>query len=211
MKDVEANFGGREVVITEKLDGECTTMYRDHTHARSVDSLGHPSRDWVRRLHGSLKHDIPENWRVCGENCYAYHSIFYHLPTYFFVFGIYTDKNVCLSWDETVQWCELLELHTVPVLYRGVWDTDKCRSIWTGKSTFPTFASPDEYPEWPKNFEPTTGEGYVIRLTDSFRYEDFKKSAAKYVRSNHVQTSTQWMMRPVVPNLIHLAAENHTV
>jgi hypothetical protein len=39
---------GREVVVTEKLDGENTTLYADHVHARSVDSAHHPSRSWVK-------------------------------------------------------------------------------------------------------------------------------------------------------------------
>ena len=45
-------FAGREVVVTEKLDGENTTIYADgHCHARSVASGYHPTRTWVR---GSL-------------------------------------------------------------------------------------------------------------------------------------------------------------
>ena len=41
------SFEGREIVVTEKLDGENTSMYADHIHARSIDSRHHPSRDWV--------------------------------------------------------------------------------------------------------------------------------------------------------------------
>jgi hypothetical protein len=34
-----STFDGREVVVTEKLDGENTTIYADgHSHARSVSS-----------------------------------------------------------------------------------------------------------------------------------------------------------------------------
>lgn len=200
--DVTKNFGGKRVVITEKLDGENTNLYRDHYHARSRDSGPHPSRNWVKRLHGEIKADIPEDWRVCGENCYAFHSIFYHLPTYFFVFGVYDEKNMCLSWDDVEQWADLLGLRTVPVIYRGVWNEEVCKKLWTGKGKFPTFACGDDYPVWPFNFEPTTAEGYVVRLEDGFPYEEFKHCAAKYVRENHVQTSTQWMSRPVVPNLL---------
>ena len=40
---------GREVVVTEKMDGENTTMYVDHIHARSLDSRHHPSRDWAMK------------------------------------------------------------------------------------------------------------------------------------------------------------------
>lgn len=42
------HFAGREVVITEKMDGENTTMYRDFMHARSLDSKDHTSRHYVK-------------------------------------------------------------------------------------------------------------------------------------------------------------------
>jgi len=41
---------GREVVVTEKMDGENTTLYDDTLHARSIDGRYHPSRDWVKRF-----------------------------------------------------------------------------------------------------------------------------------------------------------------
>ena len=47
-----AGLAGREVVVTEKLDGENTTLYRDGLHARSLDSAHHPSRAWVKSLQG---------------------------------------------------------------------------------------------------------------------------------------------------------------
>ena len=45
---------GREVVVTEKLDGENTTLYADGLHARSLDSAHHPSRAWVKALQGRI-------------------------------------------------------------------------------------------------------------------------------------------------------------
>lgn len=108
-----SHFVGKEVVVTEKVDGECTTMYCDHIHARSIDSKHHPSRTWVKTLHGSIKHEIPEGFRVCGENVYARHSIEYdNLPSYFLVFGIYSPNNTCLSWDDTKEFASLLGLQT---------------------------------------------------------------------------------------------------
>ena len=83
-------FEGQEVVITEKMDGENTTMYPDHIHARSIDSRHHPSRTWVKSLHGSIAHLIPQGWRLCGENLYAQHSIAYEgLKSYFYLFSVF--------------------------------------------------------------------------------------------------------------------------
>jgi len=45
---------GREVVVTEKMDGENTTMYCDNIHARSIDGRHHPSRDWVKMTVGEI-------------------------------------------------------------------------------------------------------------------------------------------------------------
>src|SRR5829696_5384608 len=95
-------LSGREVVVTEKLDGENTTMYADGLHARSLDSAHHPSRAWVKALQGRIGPGIPAGWRVCGENLYARHSIPYEdLDSWFYGFSVW-DGEDCLDWDRTV-------------------------------------------------------------------------------------------------------------
>lgn len=75
---------GCGVVVTEKMDGENTTLYREGLHARSVDSRHHPSRAWIKAFHAQWRHLIPPGWRFCGENLFAEHSIRYDsLPSYF--------------------------------------------------------------------------------------------------------------------------------
>ena len=87
-------FEGNEVMICEKLDGENTSMYFNHIHARSLNSDSHPSRNWVKNLWAQKGYLIPEGWRVCGENMYAKHAIHYSnengnaLDTYFYMFSI---------------------------------------------------------------------------------------------------------------------------
>ena len=178
-----ANFIGKEVVVTEKMDGENTTMYSDHIHARSLDSAHHPSRTWVKAFHATLNMDIPEGWRVCGENLFARHSIAYEsLPSYFMAFSIWNSNNEALSWDETLEWCELLGLTPVPVLFRGTWDERAIRNLY----------NPSE--------DAGRMEGYVVRLAGSIPYKAFGESVAKFVRRNHVQTDEHWMTKAVVPN-----------
>ena len=60
-----SHFEGHEVVVTEKMDGENTSIYRDGTHARSIGSRHHLSRDWVKALQGQISYDIPADWRLC--------------------------------------------------------------------------------------------------------------------------------------------------
>jgi hypothetical protein len=121
-------FEGKEVVISEKLDGENTTWYKDYTHCRSLDSGTHISRTWMKSLWAQKGYNIPENWRICGENMFAKHSIHYTkekgnaLSTYFYMFSIWNEKNICLNWKETEEWSELLELTLVPIFYKGIWD-----------------------------------------------------------------------------------------
>lgn len=200
----DINFEGKEVVVTEKMDGECTTMYHDHIHARSMSSVHHPSRSWVKQLHSTIKNDIPEGIRICGENVFAYHSILYFdLPSYFMCYGIYNSCNMCISWDDTQEICELLGLDTVPVIYRGIYDAKLIKKIWTGKGKYRTFTTSVENPQTIEDFLPTIAEGYVIRVSESFHYDDFQKYVAKYVRKNHVRPNQgHWATKPVINNIL---------
>ena len=102
-------FQGRNIQITEKMDGENTTLYSDYLHARSLDSRHHPSRDWVKRFQSEIGHNIPDNWRICGENLFAKHSVSYdNLDSYFYGFSIWNENNICLSAEETSTWFTLL-------------------------------------------------------------------------------------------------------
>jgi hypothetical protein len=56
------HFEGNRVVVTEKMDGENTTMYRDYVHARSLDSKGGEDRAWVKQFWASIRSEIPEGW-----------------------------------------------------------------------------------------------------------------------------------------------------
>jgi hypothetical protein len=124
------HFHGHEVVVTEKFDGENCTLYCDGLHARSLDSRGHTSRDWVKRYQGEVGWTIPHGWRVCGENLFAKHSIHYtQLKSFFLVFGVYTAENVALSWDDTLKFADERGMHTVTSLYTGAWDEKKLRAL----------------------------------------------------------------------------------
>lgn len=178
-------FEGEEVVVTLKQDGENTTMYPNYMHARSITAHAHPSRSWVKFVHAQIQADIPEGYRVCGENLYAKHSIHYqNLTSYFQIFSIWDDRNICLSWDDTVEWSQLLGIETVPVLYRGIWDSQAVKAVHK-----PTFKG-------------DTTEGYVVRLARSFTYGEFRKAMAKFVRKDHVGTHGHWMRSQVIPNKI---------
>ncbi|MFJ1706079.1 RNA ligase family protein [Kitasatospora sp. NPDC088346] len=174
-----AALRGREVVVTEKLDGENTTLYRDGLHARSVDSAHHPSRTWVKALQGRIGHAVAPGLRVCGENLYARHSIGYDgLESYFYAFSVW-DGDHCLDWDATVRFARRIGVPLPPVLWRGIFDERALRAL-----------KPDT----------TRQEGYVVRTVAGFDRADFGRRVAKWVRPAHVRTDTHWMHAAVVPN-----------
>lgn len=174
-----SGFAGREVVVTEKLDGENTTMYADGLHARSLDSAHHPSRAWVKALHGRIAAGIPAGWRVCGENMFARHSIPYDaLESYFYAFSVWAGDR-CESWDDTVRFARRVGVPTPPVLWRGTFDERALRAI---------------------TLDTARQEGFVVRTADGFSRAEFGARVAKWVRPAHVQTDTHWMQAPVVPN-----------
>jgi len=160
-------------------------MYNDHFHARSLDSNNHPSRNYVKGIWGSIKSDIPQDWRICGENLYARHSLGYdNLESYFMCFSIWNADNMCLDIDQTLEWCKLLGIVHVPILYRGVFDLD-----------------------FIKNFKVDTSvqEGFVIRLAREFHYDDFSKSVVKWVRKGHVApNSGHWQSKEIIPNKLKI-------
>ena len=183
-------FEGQDVIICEKLDGENTTWYNVGQHARSLDSGSHPSRNWVKNLWAQKGYNIPEGWRVCGENMYQKHAIHYTnangnpLDSYFYMFSIWDDKNICLSWQETKDWSELLEIKLVPVLYEGRWDMGYLEELNA-------------------KMESSTDliEGYVVRLTREYHYSEFRDVCGKYVRKNHVNNNHgHWAQQKVVKN-----------
>jgi len=166
-------FEGMKVIVTEKLDGENTTMYRDHIHARSIDSPSNFTRNWVKNLHASIQYYIPAGYRIVGENMWAEHSIRYeNLESYFYAFAVYDDNNWCLSWHDTEDFLSELPVYipTPKVLYHGMFDETKVRAIHI------------------RNME-----GYVVRNAGQFHYDDFSKNVVKNVRRDHVQTDKHWL------------------
>jgi hypothetical protein len=167
-------------LITEKMDGENTTMMKDCIYARSLDSNNHPSRNYVKGIWGNISYRIPKNWRICGENLYAKHSIYYkNLVGYFYVYSIWNEENVCLSYVDTNMWCNELNLHHVPVL---------------------GMIQKEELVTYEFKLDLNEHEGYVVRNTKAFHFNDFQKNVAKWVRPQHVQTDAHWMQSEIVPN-----------
>lgn len=165
---------GREVVITEKMDGENTTLTHDGIHARSTDSLYHPSRGWITAFYeNNVRGALEPNQRVIVENVFARHSIAYnHLDSYAYVIGVIEDE-VFLPWDDVEFYAEAIGLPTVPVLIRSEWSEKMMNTVIDSLDT-------------------ETQEGIVVRPAGRFPESEFTENVGKWVRPGHVQTDTHW-------------------
>lgn len=180
-------FEGREVVVSEKLDGENTNMYRKYMHARSIDSAFNFTRSWATNMHATICQQIPDDIHLSGENMWGAHSLPYPdgvLEGYFYLFSVWKHSGsdvICLSYEDTTDWANKLDLPMPKVLYRGVFDEKKLKEI-------------------AKSVNTDICEGYVVRLTDSFYRNDMKTSVAKFVRKGHVQPNSDHWLKNVKQN-----------
>ncbi|MEX0351265.1 MAG: RNA ligase family protein [Paracoccaceae bacterium] len=181
MKDVAALKAAPEVVITEKMDGENTTIFNGGCHPRSLDARYHPSRDWMKAFAAGISPLLRRNERIVGEYLFARHSIAYHdLPSYFLGFAWIID-NVIQGWDETKARFNELGLSHVRVLYRGTYSDHAIEELIKG-------------------LDHSTQEGFVVRTVDAFSEAQMGSHLAKYVRADHVQSETHWMNAEIVKN-----------
>ncbi|MEX0283668.1 MAG: RNA ligase family protein [Paracoccaceae bacterium] len=169
------------LVVTEKMDGENTTLHRNGTYARSPDSRSHPSRDWLKGFAAGICHQLADDERIVGENLFARHSIAYDaLPTYFMGFA-WIVGDVVQDWDATLDRFAGLGIQPVTTLYRGPYEAGLFERIADGLDT-------------------DRQEGFVVRTVAGFAEAEMPERMGKYVRSDHVHSDTHWMSAPLVPN-----------
>jgi hypothetical protein len=175
-------FVGREVIITEKLDGGNTALNSGEVYARSTGQAA--TQGWfahVKKYHAWKTKSLPNTTTFYGEDLAALHSVAYQIPmdeTYK-VFQI-RENNVFVPWDQVVIDSKALNLDVVPVLFRG------------------QFGSIGEITKWfeteiskPSAFGPQR-EGFVMSTPYGFMADEFSDNVCKYVRKNHVQTDEHW-------------------
>ncbi|WP_440856997.1 RNA ligase family protein [Pseudomonas syringae] len=170
---------GQRVIVTEKMDGENITIYREYFHGRSVDGPAHPSRDWLKTFIEVIGKKIPDGLRLCGEYLYARHSVSYSdLESYFLGFSVWDQHDQCLSWDETIQVLESLAIKPVAVLYDGIFDPIQIDAAWRRSGL------PDS-------------EGYIVRSAGRMTVSQFRHKCGKFIRNGYVQSE------PIRDNRLH--------
>lgn len=169
-----APFAGREIWVSEKMDGESTTGYYPGVmHARSLDSAHNETRDWIKSMMTGMGYQFPRGWRFVFENVAYYHSINYRsLPSFAYLLMIWNEQNVRLAYDDICEWADKLDLAMPALLYRGIFDEDALKEIVN-------------------NMDLTQQEGYVISITDPLPFADFSRLTAKFVRKGHCQPNKE--------------------
>ncbi len=172
------HFIGKEVVATIKFDGENSTAYTDDYHARSLDSkVDSEDRRWVDALRNAkIASNIPDNWRICGENMFYKHTCNYkNLEHLFYIFSVW-EGNKCLKWDTVKETASSLNIPTVLEIYRGPYDKELIIKAF------------NQYVEKSED----DVEGFVVRNVEEFNLEDFKYNLSKFVRHTFVIGDSHW-------------------
>ena len=177
-------FVGVEVVVTEKMDGGNTCLHDGKVYARthSHEATG----KWfgpVKALYSQVGHLVDASEALYGETMVAIHSIEYDaLRSYFLLFGIHRtsgNQATWMSWDDVEQRADEIGLVTVPVCFRGVFQTAADMESWMSHAA----SQPSQHGN---HVQP---EGFVIRVARGFGAGEFDRCVAKYVRKGHVQTT----------------------
>jgi hypothetical protein len=187
-------FNGKDVVVTVKYDGSSISLYNDGSfHSRSIQSSRqHESNDylhswWANKLYTDnyvILHNKWPNLRLVGENMYITHTIQYNNLEDVFLLHSAWNGTTCLSWDDTLTICTLLNITPVPVLYKGIYKED----IVKGYNTL------DKYRD-------DIVEGYIVRNSDEYLYNDSNYNIAKFVSSRFViKDDKHWALNGIRRN-----------
>jgi len=176
-----SNLIGSEIVITEKLDGSNSSLTKGGVYARS--HAVYSENPWDKRMwniHNRVFDDIPEETYIFGENMEGIHSIEYSgLKSYFYMFGV-RENNIWVNWDKVEEWSFYLDIPIVPILFKGVVNSDKELQTLVEKLVSEPSALGGER------------EGVVARTTSLFHNDDFEYNVQKWVRANHVTADDHW-------------------
>lgn len=186
---------GVPVSITEKMDGSNVTLCNGEVYARStMVPSAHAWHGMVRKHHAWKTNDLGPDYKICGEDMYAIHSIEYdgfRESETFRVFNILY-KDTWLSFDDRAKICQALDLKMAPVwVINAEFEKEKDLSKWLAANMkLGSKLGPDN-------------EGFVVQTMDAFSREDFQLNVAKYVRAGHVQTDQHWSRNWRPCRLIH--------
>ena len=173
------DFLGREIVVTEKLDGASTALYQ----GQALDRSGSTKAPWLGMARRNHAWKVQEQGLVIyGEDLYAVHSINYNpmkTAETFRMFALMRDDTFA-AWDEVTATAAELDIPTVPILWQGTaTNLQDLMNILENLHQQQSALGPDM-------------EGLVIRSREKFARRRFRRNVCKSVRANHVQQEQHW-------------------
>ena len=174
-------FVGREVVVTEKLDGGNTMLHLGHAYARSVSAPTTAKWFAMVKKHHAWKIWVPKDY-LYGEDIYGVHSIEYDAVKEQETFRAFAlrRRDVFVSFDDLRIYCGMLAIPVVPVLFEGVFRSeDEIDAFLAAAHKEPSILGGER-------------EGMVIRTSKAFHADEFADNVCKSVRPHHVQTDEHW-------------------
>lgn len=140
----EQFFYDKQIIVFPFQNQEIISIYSDYVHGTYLEEHrnGHLS-DEVKQLQYEIGYNIPDGWRICG--------VLDHEDN-FQVFTVWNDENVCIDWDDTLEWVDLLDLDEPKTLYEGRFHTPTVRDL--------------------EQKTELTSSGFLIRDKSDFEYPD---------------------------------------
>jgi hypothetical protein len=90
------------------------------------------------------------------------------------------DNNIWVPWEKVEEYSYLLDIPTVPVLFKGIVNSEKeLKQLVEKLSKEPSELGGQR-------------EGVVARVAGMFHNDDFPTHVLKWVRKGHVQTDEHW-------------------
>ena len=176
-------FINHDIVITEKIDGTNTRLYKGNVYDRSKSS--EPAKGaWfsmVKRFHAQKTRN--HDFMIYGEDIYGIHSIKY-MPVKpqntFMAFALYNPSTkMFLEWETFEEMMRARDIPTVPILFKGI---------------FESVADLNNFIRDAHQLPSSIGgirEGIVIRVARSFGLREFEAAVCKSVRREHVQSDAE--------------------
>ena len=173
-------FVGREIVVTEKLDGACTALHNGNALTRDGSGNAAPWLQMARKHHAWKTSGL--DVVIYGEDLMAVHSITYEPireSETLRAFAALRDGRFA-SWNELTALTDELSIPRAPLLFRGI-----MRNI---RQLHDLIMEAHERPSELGGAR----EGVVVRTADSFPEDEFSLNVCKSVRRQHVRSETHW-------------------
>jgi len=179
IKDISP-FLNKQLIITEKLDGDNTAIYNGEVYSRSnTSTASHESFNIIKNIFAWKTINIKDKV-FYGENLYRVHSITYNnLSSYFYVFNILSG-NIWLPWKNITDICQELDFKTVP---------------YVDKKVFKSSTELKDFLLNEINKESILGgirEGLVVRPYDGFFSTSFNSHVGKIVSKSFSNDNINW-------------------